>query len=77
MEFIDSESSYSKLQTKFDKAKNAWLKHELIDNNADITYSSDKEKDLQRVRSIALSTLNGTMGHSYLKENWEIENNDI
>ena len=77
LEFIDSENSYSKLQIKFDKAKNDWLKHELIDNNAEIAYSSKKEKDLQRVRSIALSTLQGTMGHTYLKENWEKEKNDI
>lgn len=71
LEFDIRECAYSDEQILFDEFKNSWLLRELVKKDVKIEYSSNKDYEIQRIRSIALSMVNGTMASTYLKENWK------
>jgi len=70
--FKQRNEDYSTIQKKFDESKNLWLQKELLlQKELKIHYSPKDQYAIQRIRSIALSSVKGTMANSFLKENWE------
>ena len=71
LKYKESDENYTEAQRNFDKKKNLWLKKELLQEDLKIHYAPKNHYDLQRKRSIALSTVSGTMANSFLEENWK------
>lgn len=69
-EYLDTRSnkiSYTPEQIKYDLKKNKWLSEQLENKDLEISYAPRNQISLQRIRSLALSAVRGTIASSFLQ----------